>query len=402
MTAPQSTFSESWYRIAGQRVWLRPDAIIRRQRFRGERWFVLQNPFASRYFRIRPPAYEFVARLTPERTVEGAWLQCVEKFPDEAPGQEAVLQLLAQLYFANLLQYDVAADSEQLFPPLSRRGGAAGDDRPPPQCHVHALSAPRSGPVPRPDDAGGRAIDQQGGRVAVVGGGRIGRQGGDGCNAPALRAPRRATGFSPRSNLLAHLLYAALVGIKAIHEFGHAYVCRKFGGEVHVMGVLLMIFTPVPYVDTSSSWGFRNRWQRVAVGSAGMIAEVFVAALATFVWAKSGPGLVHSLCYNVMFVASVSTVIFNANPLLRFDGYYILSDLLEIPNLSQRSSGELRHLWEYGVYGVRPLGKPGRKLRRERRSGWWCIGILSGIYRVIVVFPAACSCWWPTGSCSWE
>ena len=95
MADPTSTFSESWYRVANQRLCLRPGVRVRRQNFRGERWFVLENPFTNEYFRIRPEAYEFVARLDPRRTVEEVWRECLEKQTDDAPGQEAVLQLLS-------------------------------------------------------------------------------------------------------------------------------------------------------------------------------------------------------------------------------------------------------------------------------------------------------------------
>src|SRR3569833_3029860 len=104
MAEALQTFSESWYRIANQRICLRPDVLVQRQNFRGERWIVLQNPFSIQYFRIRPAAYEFVARLRRDRTVQEVWQECLDRFPDEAPGQEAVLRLLSQLYFANLLQ----------------------------------------------------------------------------------------------------------------------------------------------------------------------------------------------------------------------------------------------------------------------------------------------------------
>ena len=109
------TFSESWYRIASQKITLGPGVKVRRQNFRGQRWYVLDNPFQNQFFRLRPAAYEFVARLRPDRTVESVWQECLNRFPDEAPGQEAVIQLLSQLYFANLLQYDLPADSAQLF-----------------------------------------------------------------------------------------------------------------------------------------------------------------------------------------------------------------------------------------------------------------------------------------------
>src|SRR3954465_15872573 len=118
---PQSTFSESWHRVANRRLSLRSSVKVRRQNFRGERWFVVENPFTNEFFRVRPAAYEFLARLQPQRTVEDVWRECLERFPDEAPGQEAVLQLLSQLYFANLLQYDDATDSAELFERFKKR-----------------------------------------------------------------------------------------------------------------------------------------------------------------------------------------------------------------------------------------------------------------------------------------
>jgi len=170
--------------------------------------------------------------------------------------------------------------------------------------------------------------------------------------------------------------------IKTLHEFGHAYFCRKFGGEVHVMGVMLMIFTPAPYMDATSSWAFRNRWKRVLVGAAGMIVEIFFAAFATFVWAKTGPGTIHNLAYNMMFIASISTVVFNINPLLRFDGYYILSDLVDIPNLHQRAQQQLRYFAERYLFGLKKVESPANN---PREGFWLCVfGIASGIYRVVV------------------
>ncbi len=121
MAVPLSTFSESWYRVAGQRIHLRAGIRVQRQFYRGERWIVLENPFSNQFFRLRPAAYEFVARLRPDRTVEEVWQQCVDRFPDEAPGQEAVIQLLSQLYHANLLHYDQALDSAELFERYRKR-----------------------------------------------------------------------------------------------------------------------------------------------------------------------------------------------------------------------------------------------------------------------------------------
>jgi putative peptide zinc metalloprotease protein len=376
MAEPTQTFSESWYRIANQRLSLRSGVKVQRQNYRGQRWIVLENPFSNQFFRIRPSAYEFVARLRPDRTVQEVWQQCLDRFPDEAPGQEAVLRLLAQLYHANLLQYDLATDSVQLFERYRKQRQRETRGR---WLNIMFMRFPLLDPdefLDRTLPLVRKLISPIGGLIwlgVVIAAIKVAID-----HLPELKDQSQSV-LSP-DNLF--LLYAGLILGKTLHEFGHAYFCKRFGGEVHVMGIMLMIFTPIPYVDVSSSWGFRSRWQRVLVGLAGMIVEVFVAAIATFIWANTGPGVVHNLMYNMMFVASVSTVVFNINPLLRYDGYYILTDLIEMPNLYQRSMRQLRHLVERYWFGVKKSDSPAE----NRREVSWFVGygVLSGIYRVIV------------------
>jgi putative peptide zinc metalloprotease protein len=370
------TFSESWYRVANQKICLRPVVKTRRQNFRGERWIVLENPFSNQYFRLRPAAYEFVSRLRPDRTVEEVWQQCLERFPDEAPSQEAVIQLLSQLYFANLLQYDLAADSAQLFERYKKRKQREIGFQ---FLNVMFMRFPLLDPdrfLVRTLPVIGKFISPFGALlwVIVVGFGlKIVAD-----NFSDLKV--QGEGILATNNLF--LLYIGTITVKALHEFGHAYFCRKYGGEVHVMGIMLMVFTPMPYVDATSSWSFRERWKRVLVGSAGMIVEVFFAAIAAFIWAKTAPGIIHSLAYNIMFVASVSTVVFNVNPLMRFDGYYILSDLLEIPNLNQRAMMQLRYWAEKYLFGVKNQDEPAGT---RREAAWLGIfGIVGGLYRTFV------------------
>ena len=133
-------------------------------------------------------------------------------------------------------------------------------------------------------------------------------------------------------NLL--LLWLVFPVIKLLHELGHAYAAKAGGGEVHEMGMMLLVFMPVPYVDATAAGGFRSKWRRALVGAAGMLVELFIASLCMFVWVLVEPGVMRAVAFNVMLIAGVSTVVFNGNPLLRFDGYYILSDLIEIPNLA--------------------------------------------------------------------
>ena len=124
---------------------------------------------------------------------------------------------------------------------------------------------------------------------------------------------------------------------KTVHELGHAYVCKHFGAQCHSIGFMLLVLSPAAYCDTSDSWMIPNRYKRMLIAAAGMFFELIVAACATFVWYYTEPGWLHFFCLNLMIVSSVTTVLFNANPLLRYDGYYILGDMLEIPNLAQRS-----------------------------------------------------------------
>ena len=138
------------------------------------------------------------------------------------------------------------------------------------------------------------------------------------------------------------LLAAALAGAKVLHEFGHGLACKRFGGECHEMGVMLLVFTPCLYCNVTDSWMLPSKWRRAAIAAAGMYVELALAAGATFLWWFSNPGIVNSLSLNTMFICSVSTLAFNANPLLRYDGYYILSDLLEIHNLRQKADAVIR------------------------------------------------------------
>lgn len=376
MAESTATFSESWYRVASQRISLRPSVRARRQNFRGERWIVLENPFSNQFFRLRPAAYEFVARLRPDRTVEEVWTECLERFPDDAPGQEAVIPLLAQLYYAGLLQYNLAADTTQLFQRYEKTRQRETRAR---LLNIMFMRLPLLDPdrfLVRTMPLVGRLISPLGGLIWIV-------MVGLGLKVVIDHFPQlqqQTQGVLSADNL--PLLYVGMVLVKALHEFGHAYFCRRFGGEVHVMGVMMLIFTPVPYMDATSSWGFRSRWKRVLVGAAGMIVEVFVAACAALIWANTSPGTLHSLAYNMMFVASVSTIVFNINPLLRYDGYYILSDVLEIPNLHQRGLQQLRHWCERYLFGV----KSSRSPTQSRREAVWLavFGVASGAYRLFV------------------
>lgn len=377
--AGEGTFSESWYRIKDRRVGLRPHVRIQRQYYRGEQWHVLQDPFGHQYFRLRPAVYAFVARLDPNRTVESVWQECLQRYPRDAPGQEEVIRLLAQLFHANLIQSDSSADAAKLFERYRERRRKEVGKRilTIMFARFHVLDPDRflrrMLPLVRP------LIGPLGVVlwvvVAVLGLKAILDNAGEfASNVQGILAP---------GNLA--LLYLALVILKTLHEFGHAFVCRHFGGEVHDMGIMLLVFTPLPYVNATAAWAFRERWKRVLVGSSGMIVELFVAALAAMVWATTGAGTLNALTYNMVLVASVSTVVFNANPLLRFDGYYILSDLIDVPNLHKRAGQAWRYWVERYWFGMRAqVAVEAPSSSRQGLMGLAIFGAMAFVYRIFV------------------
>jgi putative peptide zinc metalloprotease protein len=157
----------------------------------------------------------------------------------------------------------------------------------------------------------------------------------------SARLPGFDAFFNPRKMVL---FVGVLCVTKICHEFGHGLACKRLGGECHEIGFMLLVLTPCLYCNVSDSWRLENKWHRAAIGAAGMYIEVLLATIATFVWWFVQPGMVQDICLQVMLISSVSTIVFNGNPLLRYDGYYIMSDLLEIPNLSQKSTKALTTL----------------------------------------------------------
>ena len=371
-------FSESWHRIAALKVHLRASVQVRRQYFRGEKWFIVHDPFANSFLRFRPAVWQFLARLRPDRTVQQAWDECLEAAPEQPPTQPEVIRLLAQLYQSNLLQSDLPPDSAKLLERKDRRESKQLRST---LTNLLFLKIP----VLDPDPLLRRIVPSLKWLlsplmgvvwiVIVLAGIATVAQ-----HWPMMRTDA-ADALAP-DGILA--LYAAFFVTKAIHEFGHAFICRALGGEVHRLGIMFFLFSPMPYVDATASWSFRSRRQRMLVGAGGMIFELFIAALAAFAWAATGPGFVHRFASNVMFVASISTVLFNINPLVRFDGYYLLSDWLDVPNLAQRSMVDVQHLFERFVCGSRTSKSAVETT--AARWGFASYGVGSAIYRIFMSY----------------
>src|SRR5262245_6489246 len=180
-------------------------------------------------------------------------------------------------------------------------------------------------------------------------------------------------------------LWISLGVVKVIHEFGHGLSCKKFGGEVHEMGLLFLVFSPCLYANVSDAWTLPSKWKRIIISAAGIYVELVIAAIATWVWWNTPKDpFINNMSLSLMVVCSVSTVVFNANPLMRYDGYYVLADWIEIPNLRERSNRYLTNLFLEHALGVEVQPEPYMAL--WRRILFVIYAVTSYIYRWVITF----------------
>jgi len=187
--------------------------------------------------------------------------------------------------------------------------------------------------------------------------------------------------LKPSNLMLLWLLYPLM---KLLHEFAHGICVKHWGGEVHEMGITLLVLTPIPYVDASAATVFKSKHRRMLVSGSGIMVELFIAAIALYVWLGASDGLLRDCAFGVFTIGAVSTVLFNANPLLKFDGYFIVQDLIEIPNLMARSAQYYRYLLKRYVLKFDNQLSP-VTAKGERR--WFLLyGLASSIYRLFILF----------------
>ena len=341
------TFSSSWHRVYSLRCELRPSVQVKRQLFDSRVWYVMRDGMNSEWFKISEEAYNFVARMSIDQTIEEVWYKTVESDQNTTLSQEEVIQILAQLHLSNMLIYDQLSDTESF---IERFNSKKSQERLSTFLGFMSIKIP----LWDPDRLFNKTLPFIKFMFGPIGlflylllivSGIIAFLN----NKEIIFDPSQ--GILDFDNLF--LLYMGFAVTKSIHEIGHGALCKYFGGEVHIIGLMFILFTPIPYCDASSSWGFRHRRERLLVAAAGIGVELGVAIIALLIWSATAPGLLNSFCYNIMFTASVSTVLFNANPLLRFDGYHILVDILNIPNLFMKSRNQLKYLTKRYILGVR-------------------------------------------------
>lgn len=379
MAAGPQTLEGKLDRLMQLRVRLRPHARLHRHVYRGQPWFVIEDPASGRAHRVSPAARDVLTLLDGVRTLSQVRDEAARRLGEEAPSVEELVALIGSLYRADLVVADARPDLEELAArgALMRRAKFR-------QYFLNPLSL--RFPLIDPDRGLARlvaaiaAVPVAAWLVAwlavVLTGGAIAAQ----------QWQPLSEGFADRvfstENLI--LLWFCYPVVKLLHEIGHGVAIRRLGGQVHEMGVMLLVLVPVPYVEASAAAAFPSKRSRMLVGAAGVLTELFLAGLALIVWALVEPGLVRAVCFNVAVIAGVSTLLFNGNPLMRFDGYYVFSDWLEIPNLGQRSLAQLGYLVRRFAFGLRDLQSPAQSPGEAR----WLLayGIASFAYRIFVSF----------------
>jgi putative peptide zinc metalloprotease protein len=337
MNRSEPLLSPDWYRVAQLRPRLRSGVGVSRQQVRGETWFILSDPLSGRHHRFNEVAYGLIASCSGQSTLDEVWSARVVAEGDDAPSQAQVIQIFSQAFAANLFAGSQAADTAALMRAHQRTQGR----------RKRAALNPLAFQIPLwdPDAFLAQRLHWMrwvlqrpalwvlglsialGALLLLV----------HAASVAQFAARELGTG---RMLLLMWLVYPVM---KALHELAHAFMVKLYGGQVHEVGVSLLMLSPVPYVDASASVAFSNKHQRTAVAAAGIVVEAFLASMAMVLWLAFEPGLLQSLCFAVLFIGALSTLAINGNPLLKFDGYFVLCDWLELPNLAGRSS----QYWQY-------------------------------------------------------
>lgn len=357
---------------------VRTDLEITKQIHRGETCYIIKDPLALRYFRLSEVEFRVFTLLDGTHSIEDIQRIIHEEFADVELTKDSISHFLLMLKQVNLLERMYAKESRLLYERAKKREkmfGLVGKLK-----NVFFIKFSLWDPD--------RFLEKTLPFVRFF----FTKWCGYVCACimalalwiafTSMGGIREAlTGILTLRNLA--FFWIIFVIVKMIHEFGHAYTCKYFGGEVHEIGVLFMFFTPCLYCDVSDAWIFQRRAARLWVSSAGIFVELFLAALACIFWKISEPGIFKTLCYNTMFLCSVSSIFFNANPLMKFDGYYMLADYLEMPNLRNKSVQRTAALLKKYILG---MDVPEDEVKDPDNKLYITYGIASSLYIYIFVF----------------
>ncbi|HEY0893602.1 MAG TPA: efflux RND transporter periplasmic adaptor subunit [Cellvibrio sp.] len=355
MTEPQASNSNPvWQRLESLRPSLPRHIHIQRRDYNGERWYILQDKSNGRFHRLTPSAWRLISAMDGRNSLSQVLASAAHAefyaAEDEIPTRDDLIHLLQYLHVADLLVCDLPPNTQELF---ARR------EQKKQQRWLRLLMNPLTWNIPlgNPD----RLLDKLMPVARLLASRTMGIVWllvvGYALLQVGVHWTQLTQGHLDRvlspSNLF--LLWLTYPCFKVLHELGHGLFTKVWGGQVNDCGLVFVVGTPLPYVDASAATGFQSKRQRLMVGAAGMAVELFLAALALLLWLQLPNGFLRDFLYNIMIIGGVSTLFFNGNPLMRFDGYHLLTDAFDLPNLATRANQQFSYLlrrYAYGVSGV--------------------------------------------------
>ncbi len=358
---------------------LRKDVGFSFHQRRGKPVYVVEDLVHRRYFQVGVAEYQFIQSLNGKRTVSEALAMSARGLGAGAISEQDGLTLVSWLVDNELLETENADQNRRRFDHAQERMSPAKKN----QSWLKQMLFLRI-PLGNPDSFLAGLVPVLGWiftkAALVVWLGLISYALYlAGANWTSL-AQQSSNVILPGNWIIMLVVFAVL---KVIHELGHGIATRKFGGAVPEWGVQLLIFvTPLTFVDATSSWRFPRRRDRMAVAAAGMYVELGVAAMAMIVWDQTAAGMANTIAYNVVITASFITLLFNGNPLMRFDGYYILADLLNISNLGQKGQTFLKWAAQRLLLGMKEIPLPSQC--REQPWAIGIYGILAALWRIVI------------------
>ena len=360
--------------VMSLRLRARDDLSISLQVYGGETCYLIEDPLSSRFYRIGVSEYTLLSLCDGDRTIAEAMAMTAT-----LTGRDAMSETDTVAFCKWLVDSELAVTIQSTTGGRLAESSQQGRER---RAASRVSPLHQRLPLSRPDDLlehfrpiGDWLFSPLGASlwlaILLLGACSLWIRWDD-------LAAANARVLSPHNWL--HLV-ATWLTLKLIHESAHAFACKRYGGEVREAGILLILLAPLPYVDVTSAWRFDSKWKRMVVSAAGMAAELGLAAIAAWIWTQTDSATVQQTAVNVMLTATVMTLVFNANPLMRFDGYYLLADWLELPNLATHGSQWLRHSVRRLLFG----GPPIRPVWPRKRTPWIATyGILALLWRVFV------------------
>jgi len=332
-------------------VRLRPDLVFRPERSGGGVWYHVECREQRRFFRIGLAEYTFVSLLDGQTTPAEAISLTAREMVQDAFSEDQAVTILVWLLENGLATVTDAGLSraKPWAAVIEQRQQRKSLERLNPQW----LKVPLGNP-----DRLANSLTKLFGWIhsvpALLVAGLLGFAALLSLNSAWAEFAKSARTILDPDNWL--WLTLTWLVLKIVHEASHAVACKRLGGTVPETGVIFVLLAPVAYVDVTSSLRFRSKWQRIQIAAAGMYVELIIASLALLLWQRVDSELPRHLLYNVIVMASLSTLVFNANPLMKFDGYYILSDLLELPNLAPRGNESVHRILKRALFGTSSTG----------------------------------------------